>query len=499
MAEDRGLLGKIGSGIQSLLGNPLAQGIGTAAAFGFNPLVGLLAEPTLRNNREVATLRNEQARAAVEGQRAFTDILGRNVPQPMPTQELLQVDAPSEFVGFRSKREVPFIQTPEGQQEAMAAISQFAPGAVAQNLLQKQSPTRVPADIQVVDAIQAARANGDTERAELLEKTLSKQDPLALLRATELQLQVQKMIQQQQEAAAGQQQEEVSIPNELDTAGNLLLSVDRAITNLEGSNLFGNPLLDDPDSDVLKALQFAPEFGFAGAANLAGLQGVNSKEELQTLLDRAQTFGSQTNTLLNNVLENLTNVRSDFRAEIVQSNKPTFGVRAGPNRVRLSNIIQQTLNEDEKVGFKMNTNIRRELESAVEGAKEFERSLTPEPEQTTEPGPSITDQAVNVGAQAVDATQRFGASLFDQAQQALETGAELTKTQINRAKREIRNLADAAELTPEQREQIDSLVVNAKDVSAEGILQARAIIDSAVDEVQRFVFDPQSGQLVPKQ
>lgn len=140
MAEDKGLLGTIGSGIKNLLGSPAVQGLGLAAGFGFNPLIGLLAAPTLRNNRDVATLRNEQARSAVEGRKEFTDLLGQNVFTSSTT---------GTEVGRRTDTGIPVVSTPEGQNAAMAAISKFNPDFAARAMFTPQRRTSTDAKYEI--------------------------------------------------------------------------------------------------------------------------------------------------------------------------------------------------------------------------------------------------------------------------------------------------------------------------------------------------------------
>jgi hypothetical protein len=44
----------IGAGVEKLVGNPYVQGMGLMAATGFNPLIGLLAGPIIKDDRAPA-------------------------------------------------------------------------------------------------------------------------------------------------------------------------------------------------------------------------------------------------------------------------------------------------------------------------------------------------------------------------------------------------------------------------------------------------------------
>ena len=92
-----GLLAGIGRGVQSLASNPTAQGIGAAAAFGFNPLLGLAAAPIIAGAKERSTAERELLRHELEvlqrrssGQDALSSIIG-NLGGLNPNQtQLLQ-------------------------------------------------------------------------------------------------------------------------------------------------------------------------------------------------------------------------------------------------------------------------------------------------------------------------------------------------------------------------------------------------------------------------
>ena len=58
-----GLLENIGNKIEGLLGNPFVQGAVGAAVGGVSPLLGLLAGPAIKTDRERAKLKNDVLRS----------------------------------------------------------------------------------------------------------------------------------------------------------------------------------------------------------------------------------------------------------------------------------------------------------------------------------------------------------------------------------------------------------------------------------------------------
>ena len=115
------------NGIVGLLGQimPFLQGAGLASAFGANPLVGLLAGPLIKNERQRASaemrlLQNRLIRddRSLGAQQQLAGILGEQVTLPgVPGQ-------------------VPRIATPEGRQQAMGLLGDVSPDVVSRVLAQ---------------------------------------------------------------------------------------------------------------------------------------------------------------------------------------------------------------------------------------------------------------------------------------------------------------------------------------------------------------------------
>jgi hypothetical protein len=174
MAGITDLLGKIVGGIGKVADHPMVQGLGTAAAFGANPLVGLLAAGGIQRSRDTRALENDLTRGQVEAvqrgnrlQREMDDLLGRRQQRALPGASQLPgaatgaqlpgvpgVNAPltqqpmagaantpmlqqplSVGEGLLRSPSVPFTQTPEGQQALMTNLMQQKPGVALQGLL----------------------------------------------------------------------------------------------------------------------------------------------------------------------------------------------------------------------------------------------------------------------------------------------------------------------------------------------------------------------------
>lgn len=139
-----GLLGRIGSGIQGLLGNPLVQGVGMAAAAGANPLLGLLAAPAIQSSRDRKAAELELLRQGVRrrqrqeaAQEELTGLLGRREFIQSPVG-LLNLEGGVDVLP--AQRSVPAVQTPEGQQQLMSILTQLSPDAVASGMLGQVFP-----------------------------------------------------------------------------------------------------------------------------------------------------------------------------------------------------------------------------------------------------------------------------------------------------------------------------------------------------------------------
>ena len=134
--------------IGGLLSNPVVQGVGRAAATGFNPLVGLLAAPDLMNERERKQLELQEARNAIKvqdrmlaAQEALPGLLAERSTVELPGMELMGIegDPIAQLSGPRVS--VPAaINTAEGQARAFGLLGDLSPGVGAQGLLQALAP-----------------------------------------------------------------------------------------------------------------------------------------------------------------------------------------------------------------------------------------------------------------------------------------------------------------------------------------------------------------------
>lgn len=134
--------------LKGLLQSPAVQGVGAAAAFGFNPLLGLLAAPGIKSHRERRELEMDAARERIRtsrNQNNATEALRGLLTSDTTVQGaprsvgLLSPEGGMDAITIPSRREsVPTVNTPTGQRQLMGILGELAPGAVAQHLLPSQ-------------------------------------------------------------------------------------------------------------------------------------------------------------------------------------------------------------------------------------------------------------------------------------------------------------------------------------------------------------------------
>ena len=148
-------------GLLSLLNNEIVQGVAGAAAFGVNPALGLLAAPLLRNRREARSLE-------MEGRRAELREMNRRRQSVDRLQGLLAATGvPPE----RANADVPRIQTPEGQRQALGLLADISPNVAAQGVIGMLQPQRPTSFMREAEA--AGFVPGTPEYRELLVQRLT--------------------------------------------------------------------------------------------------------------------------------------------------------------------------------------------------------------------------------------------------------------------------------------------------------------------------------------
>ena len=149
--------------LQGLLGNPSVQGLAGAAAFGANPLVGLLAGQLLKGNRDNRAVENEKARRSLRAQERLPGLLAQDINMPQRKASpvdpvtgrrrmipgLLDVDPGDDVSGTEAfdpgvvgRTSVPLVSTRAGNAELQGLMADMEPQTFVQGQLANQaSPT----------------------------------------------------------------------------------------------------------------------------------------------------------------------------------------------------------------------------------------------------------------------------------------------------------------------------------------------------------------------
>lgn len=214
--------------LKGLLQSPTAQGIGMAAATGFNPLIGLLAAPGIKSGRERREIemdeRRERIRAARSQNNARDDLRGlltqNTTVQGAPRSVgLLDPEGGMDAISIPSRREsVPTVNTPAGQQQLMGLLGELAPGAVAQSVLPSNR-----ADSATIREMQALGYPLTQEGFQAFQdaKGGGTQEIEALLTRLELENAITERDQTRQERTRARQTEERGINRNLRKIGDL--------------------------------------------------------------------------------------------------------------------------------------------------------------------------------------------------------------------------------------------------------------------------------------
>lgn len=149
MAEDE----KKPGGLMGLLRNPYVQGAGLAAAGGFNPLLGLLAGPVIKGDRERASLALQEKRNQVENQNRslsardqLGDLLETKYPRVRGGTRINDINGnelvTTPILEERGEPTVPAIETPRGRRQALGLLTDINTGIGATGLLNQMGVGR---------------------------------------------------------------------------------------------------------------------------------------------------------------------------------------------------------------------------------------------------------------------------------------------------------------------------------------------------------------------
>lgn len=353
-----GILGLLGSSIdkvQGLLSNPVVQGIGAAAATGFNPLLGLLAAPGIQSARDRKASENELLRQQVLQNRrrsqATQDLRGLLADDTAVSSPIGLLNVEGGVDMLPAGRRVPTVQTQGGQERLLGLLSQIAPDQVAQSLL-SQSTANPPTSIAELDALGLPRTPEGFARLQEIKNTLSPTDQVNLALANAQLVALQRGNQEAaREAAAARQQERFSIKDTLKQGRNIL----RLTENLEGTFL-------EPGRVGTGARR--PLVSLAG--EVAGFFGNEEfAEEQQQLVADFDTFKKDSVNFVLTMTDQFGTDLTNLQLQTLQ--KANAGQDVSPAAIRsvVTDVLRRTLNEAEAKGIEIPE--RAEFEALLNG------------------------------------------------------------------------------------------------------------------------------------
>lgn len=310
----------------------LLKGGGAAAALGANPLLGILAGPTIRRNRERRELENRRMRDEITARDDLVGLLNRNETVRAPGKELLSIDGPStELPGKRVS--VPAHRTQGGQQELMGILARINPEAAVQAALPQQGR----ADPSVIREMQALGYPLTKEGFQQYQQDKgTDNDPLAAFLAAESLRQRQNENQRAEEEAR-QTAEERRVSRE--TRNSSLNKVLRNVSDLSDAN-------DKLTESFLRPGAFvdARRTGLQAFELAKRWAGGDTKEE-QEILKAAGNFEKGAANLLQDLLPQLEgiNANTDGRLAQIQKSLANLGTEPGTNAKILSETIFEIL------------------------------------------------------------------------------------------------------------------------------------------------------------
>lgn len=375
-----GLLGDISSGLESLLGNEFVQGAGMVGALGFNPLIGLLAGPAIKSDRERRELENDVTREGLKGARQrregadlLADLLGQSVipaGAPLDVMDieggiLAQTQGVPGRVPTQSQTRVPLVSTPGGQQQAFGAAVQAAPAAAVNQLmagLLGETSTRE----QSVDRRLAVGRELGLEGQELVDfvgkggggdsflETL-----LGGLRAEDL---GGKITERNQQLAEDERLRKEA-GNRLNSSAESILSLEQRIDSLKGKGVLGNPLDLETAFGVASVI---PESLVQGATGLVG--DSMTKDDIAALRNQQQEFNIFANDVLVNTAGDLTAMgRTDAGRSLLAGTKPSADLGPQANVAAAGLAAKRVLDADTDNQLQPET--RRRLEALIRRAE----------------------------------------------------------------------------------------------------------------------------------
>lgn len=235
--------------LMGLLNNDIIRGVGGAAAFGANPLFGLLAAPLIKDRREARELDMEARRAELRE-------LNRRRQSTDRLQGLL---AARGTPPFREGADTPRIETEAGQRQALGLLADISPNVAAQGLLSNSSPHSEPAALRLIRALRDPSL--DEGQKELIRQNVAGQGGEGLLQQVELQrlqIDLQRSLLDLQEKTNTQKDLETERERTIRTQSTNILNLVERATALENEFL-------QPGAPLMQGREFV-----AGVGRLTG-------------------------------------------------------------------------------------------------------------------------------------------------------------------------------------------------------------------------------------
>ena len=372
-----GLLENIGNKIEGLLGNPFVQGAVGAAVGGVSPLLGLLAGPAIKTDRERAKLKNDVLRSELtkrnrenQAQQELKALLSKQttVQGPDRVAGLLDVEGgdPALFNLPSRRQSVPAIGTPQGQTEMIALLSQIAPQATATGLFGQIFPRRSTLGPKL-DALQSRIGRQLTE-SEILNVS-GAADPNASIETLIAQLQLQTLQHERDSEVKEQKVEKAEFANNLNSSADALLEMSEINTRLAEGGALTQPGLGAETRGNIAS----------GAGAFVGLLGGDQlAENLSAGGGDTQRFSDLSNSLaLDRLAVEGFNANTNARFNAFIATKPQLGRQKGPTDQRIADNLEALLLSDSaRPGEGFSAERRKQIEALVKQLRGSSRQAT---------------------------------------------------------------------------------------------------------------------------
>ena len=364
-----GLLGNIQKAVQGLLGNEFVQGAAGAAAFGANPLVGLLAGPVIKGSRDRYAQENEDRRRSLAARERLPELLAqRTESQTLPGMGLLNLedDSVQQLPGRRAQGL--YANTVEGQAELQGLLTDIAPQTAVQGMLANQRPPAArsaPAVVRVADELGLTGKERDQFIRDNFNPNVSTESMQSLIDLQRAQLELQRSTDERDQENAQREVKRRQFGNSLHTTIDNLFELSAVNDQLAGTGQrpgFGA----GARSGIGSAVAFGADM--VGADQFAG--------DVQANVDLAERFDTLANEIL---IDSLNTGNFDARLEskfrAFASTKPdreNQGSRA--NSLAIADKFDAALLAADANGEFIPEERRAKVEAEIKRLREFQLS-----------------------------------------------------------------------------------------------------------------------------